>query len=125
MDKELLDDMEGVEPVNVNAALLPVKVCEVKEGVEETVNAPDEIVKLVPVKSVKASPLMVKVSPVSNVNPPKAVIRPVEVKVDNLVSAREVDPETVKPLLNTPADVVVSDPPIPVLPVVVKVDNME
>ena len=116
--------MDGVVPLNVKAALLPDRVSDVNDGVDDTVNAPDEIVKLVPVRSVNASPFMVKVSPVSKVNPPKAVIKPVEVRVDNLVSAKEVNPETVSPEESTAADVILAVAPIETLPVVVRVDSL-
>ena len=48
--------MDGVEPENVNAALLPVSVAEVNDGVEVTPKAPDVTVRFDPVRSVTVSP---------------------------------------------------------------------
>lgn len=56
--------MDGVVPENVRAALLPVRVRLGVEtelanvGLATTFNAPDDTAKLVPVKSVTVSPLI-------------------------------------------------------------------
>ena len=84
--------MDGVVPENVNAALLPVKVAEVNDGVEVTPNAPAVLTRLDPVKSVMVSPA--RASPVNSAVPA------------TLIPAEKLAP-----------DVTESDWPIPTLPV--------
>ena len=69
MEKELVPVVviDGVVPENVKAALLPVNVSEVNDGVDETPRAPELFTKLDPVRSVMVSPE--SESPVSSATP--------------------------------------------------------
>jgi len=80
-----------------------------------TVRAPADTIKPVPVRSVKASPLNVRVSPVWSVSPPLRVVRPVVVRVELRVVApvtARVDDRVVAPVTARVPEVVI----LPVAP---------
>lgn len=83
--------IEGVEPEKVKAALLPDNVSDVNDGVEDTVSAPDDMVRLVPVKSVMVSP-------------------------DKAMEDSSAPPDTFNPADKLTPEVTVRDCPIPALP---------